>query len=182
MSDAERSVLKLLTIVATLADPVVEKVYPSSWTEVSPGAFVYNHTLTSQEPTTLSLVVGNVYKGLLQLNNIGLAESTSVVGSSSNQAASALINAPQEPQAGTEVSLQLNSTSVSFADLSAAGTGWGLTLKHPNGTETNLGLMQASSTVEETFGTMYLWVTQTPARLTQVGCAQRCGSFSMFGA
>jgi hypothetical protein len=69
------------------------------------------------------------------------------------------------------VSLQLNTTSISFADLSAAGTGWGLTLAYPNGTETNLGLMQASSTVEELSGTMYFWVTQTPVRLTQVGYA-----------
>jgi hypothetical protein len=114
----------------------------------------------------MNFEVGNASTTLFALNSI--AASSTSTGSSQFDGILEVINAPQEPQAGAEVSLQLNSTSVSFADLSAAGTGWGLALKHPNGTETNLGMMQASSTMAGPSGTIYSWVTQTPVRLTQV--------------
>jgi hypothetical protein len=169
----------LVLVSVHVAAMTVQKVYPSSWTEVSPGSFVYSHTLTNQDPTTLHLAVGNSHVGHLQLNNIGPAGIYSIPGSSSSSSSSnaatlALIDPQQEVRAGAEVSLQLNTTSVSFGGLSSAGAGLVLSVKLPNGTQTELGFMQAPSTFEGASGTTYIWVTQTPIRLKQVRSVEGC--------
>jgi hypothetical protein len=95
---------------AVHADPLVERVYPSSWTEVSPGSFVYNYTLGSQDSTTLSLAIGDLYLGQLQLNNIGAAPAPSSNSSQASRSAvtsNVTVAAPTSPVIGSSVTANI---------------------------------------------------------------------------
>jgi hypothetical protein len=137
--------------------------------------FFYNFTLATS--VKVHLYVNGFEVGqpvLLDVGNVAVgstASSTASSSSSSNQAVLALINSSSELPAGSEVLLQLNTSMVSFANLTNAGTGWGLTMQQPDGTQSYLGYMQASSTavVGAPPSTVYSWMPLTTIRLTQVG-------------
>jgi hypothetical protein len=59
------------------ADPevIVQKFYPSSWTELIPGSYLFTYTLRSMSPTTMYFAIGSSGKALVSFNNIGPAGS-----------------------------------------------------------------------------------------------------------
>jgi hypothetical protein len=146
-------------LLADLGTRAVEDIYPSQWIEQSPGSFTYTYFLTSTTRKSIYLAIDS---GALGQKTISSIEQAPHVFDT--------LNLPSLLTAGQPLSLQLNSSVVSFAGLAGNSTGWRVWMYRPDGSTADLGLMADWAVAP---GPVYKWNMTVPGNnLTQVSRQQ----------